>query len=127
MMTILVDAWNTFVLEEGIDQEMYNLLEEYANPKIVVTNANDEQIIEFGMEDLPYELFTLKHDPDKPDPKYFETLLENYDLDSEKVIYFEHSAEAVKSARSLGITTYHFDKEKRDLNELKRFLDENLK
>ena len=126
MKTILVDAWNTFVLESGIDQEMYKLLERYDNPKIVVTNANDEQIIQLGMEDLPYELFTMKHDPDKLDPRYFLTLLNEHDLKAEEVIYFEHDPEAVESARSVGITSYNFDHEERKLNALKEFLDSNL-
>ncbi len=39
-------------------------------------------------------------------PKYFETLLEKYDLAPEDVVYFEHDKGAVKSAESVGITSY---------------------
>lgn len=42
------------------------------------------------------------------------------------VIYFEHNEDAVKSAQSVGIPTYHYDKDKPDLVELKKFIDKNL-
>lgn len=127
MKTILVDAVDTFVIEgTGIDQKIYALLEQYPNRKIILTNANDEQMKKFGLDNMPYEVFTLKHNPDKTDPKYFETLLQNFDLKEEDLIYFEHNAEAVKSADSVGIKSYHFDMETRDLVSLKKFIDENL-
>jgi len=71
------------------------------NRKIIVTNANDEQLITLGIVNMPYEVFTLKHNPDKIDPKYFETLLNTYQLTADEVIYFEHNNEAVQSAQSL--------------------------
>ncbi len=62
MKTILVDAVNTFVIKDkGVFIEMYQLLEKYPNRKIVVTNANDEQIGIFSLNKLPYELFTLEN------------------------------------------------------------------
>lgn len=127
MKTILVDAVDTFVIEgQGVFQPMFELLEKYPNRKIVVTNANDEQLVPFSLTNLPYELFTMKHNPDKTDPKYFETLLKHYNLTVSDVIYFEHNPEAVKSAESLGIVSYLYDPEKKDLEALKNFLDENL-
>ena len=79
MKTILVDAINTLVDKEtGIFQEMYELLERYPNRKIIVTNADDEQVKKFGLDTMPYEVFTMKHNPNKTDPLYFETLLEKY-------------------------------------------------
>jgi HAD superfamily hydrolase (TIGR01509 family) len=126
MRTILVDAYGTFVLEKsGVFNEMHDLLEQYPNKKIILTNANDEQIVTFGLTGLPYELFTLKHDPDKDEPGYFKIMLDHYKLKAEEVIYFEHSPEAVESARSVGIVSYHYDAEKKDLHALKQFLDKN--
>ena len=122
MKTILVDAVNTFVVDGKINQEMYELLETFPNKKIILTNANDEQMKEFGLEDLPYELFTLKHNPDKVDPEYFNAMFEQLNLKPEEVVYFEHNEDAVKSAKSIGINTYHYDKDKRDLDALKVFL-----
>lgn len=127
MKTILVDAVDTFVIEgKGVYQPIFDLLEKYSNKKIILTNASDEQMAPFSLTNLPYELFTLKHDPDKVDPKYFEELLKHFDLTPKDVIYFEHNPEAVKSAQSLGIISYHYDADKKDLKAFKSFLDANL-
>ena len=119
MKTILVDAVDAFVIEgEGIFQEMFDLLETYSNKKIVLTGANDEQFKMFGLDKMPYEVFTLKHN--------LETLLKQYNLTKKDVIYFEHNPEAVKSAQSVGITTHFYDSDARDLVDLKVFIDENI-
>lgn len=126
MKTILVDAVDAFVIEgEGVYKPLYDLLEKYPNRKIILTNANDEQMVEFGLTNLPYELFTLKHNPDKTDPIYFQTMLKKFDLKPEDAIYFEHNPDAVKSAQSVGITSHYYDSEKKDLEALKSFLDTN--
>lgn len=127
MKTILVDAISTFVIKgEGIFQAMYDLLEKYPNKKIILSSADDEQIKNFGLDKLPYELFTLKHNPEKTDPKYYETMLKHFGLNPNDVIYFEHNEDAVRNAQSAGIKSYHYDKDKKDLESLKKFLDENL-
>lgn len=127
MKIILVDAVHTFVLaNEGIYEPLYELLQKYPNKKIVLTNANDEQMKKYGLDTLPYEVFTLKHNPDKTNPEYFRKMLSHFNLKPEGVIYFEHSNDAVKSAQSVGITSYYYDKEKRDMKTLKAFIDQNL-
>jgi HAD superfamily hydrolase (TIGR01509 family) len=108
MKTILVDAINGLVLEDGsILESMHKLLESYPNPKIVLTGANDEQFNHFKLDQVPYEVFTLKHNPEKTDPQYFKILLEKDNLAPSDVVYFEHNEDAVKSAQSVGITTYY--------------------
>ena len=127
MKTILVDAINTFVDKDlGIDLDMNLLLDTYPEKKLIVTNANDEQMVQFRLDQMPYEVFTLKHNPDKPDPAYFSTLLKKYNYKASDVVYFEHNAEAVESARSIGISTYHYNPEQHDLLALKTFLDVEL-
>ena len=127
MKTILLDAVGTFVIEgEGVSQPMFELLEKYPNKKIILTNANDEQLDLFRLVNLPYEMFTMKHNPDKVNPVYFETILKLYDLTADDVIYFEHNPEAIKSAESVGILSYFYDADKKDLAEFKTFLDKNL-
>jgi len=130
MKTILVDAIHAFVIESNgsfiIFDEMYKMLESYPNPKIILTGANDEQYQKFGLDKMPYEVFTLKHSPEKTDPQYYLTLLEKYGLDKNDVIYFEHSQKAVESASSIGIKSYFYDNDKKDLKALKFFLDNNL-
>jgi len=127
MKTILVDAVHCFVIEgEGILKEMYDLLETYPNRKIILTGANDEQFKNFGLDKMPYEVFTLKHSPEKIDPKYYERMLEQYGLDKKDVIYFEHDIKAVESAKSVGINSYFYDNDKKDIIALKNFIDNNI-
>lgn len=127
MKTILVDAISGLFFKDGtIFEEMYNLLETYQNPKIALTGANDQQFKEFKLDQSPYEVFTLRHNPEKTDPRYFEIMLEHYDLKPEEVIFFEHNPDAVMSAESVGIKTYFYDHTKRDVAALKDFLNANL-
>ena len=127
MKTILVDAVNAFVSEEGkIDGDIYKMLEHYPHKKIILTGANDTQMKKFGLDNMPYEVFTLKHDPEKTDLKYFEMMLKHFSLTPNDVIYFEHNADAVKSAQSVGINTYFYDNNKRDLAGLEEFLKVSL-
>ena len=130
MKTILVDAVDTFDIEVNgvyqIFEPMHQMLEEFPNKKILVTGANDEQFKEWNLDKMPYEVFTLKHNPDKIDPNYFQTLLTKYNLTAADVIYFEHNPEAVKSAESVGIKSYRYDETKADLSTLRKFLEENV-
>lgn len=127
MKTILVDAVDCFVIEgEGIYKPLHDLLEQYPNKKILLTGANDEQMIEFGLVDMPYEVFTLKHNPEKTDPEYYRQMLAHFGLAADDAVYFEHNPKAVESAQSAGITSYFYDFDKKDLAALKMFLDTNL-
>ncbi len=127
MKTILVDAIHAFVIkDEGIFNEMYEMLEQYPNKKIILTGANDEEYERFGLGKMPYKVFTLKHNPEKTDPKYYRILLKQFNLSADDVIYFEHNGEAVESAQSVGINTFHYNKDIKDIKALKKFLDENL-
>jgi len=130
MKTILVDAVDAFIIEEEgafrVFKEMHDLLEGFPNRKILLTGADDESFKKYGLDKVPYEVFTLEHNPEKTDPKYYETMLKHFGLSKDDVIYFEHDSEAVKSAQSIGIKTYYYDSDKRDLKVLKDFLLENL-
>ncbi|MDR0282560.1 MAG: hypothetical protein LBI53_04615 [Candidatus Peribacteria bacterium] len=57
---------------------MYKLLEEYPNKKIILTGANNEEMEMFGLNNMPYSVFTLKHNPEKTDPTYYTTFLKTY-------------------------------------------------
>ena len=48
-------------------------------------------------------------------------------LDGCDVVYFEHNPDAVKSAWLVGIVSYFYDNDAKDLRGLKDFLDKNLK
>ncbi len=121
--TILVDAVFCLVDERGsITAPLYDLLEKFPNPKVVLTGANDDQMQAFKLHELPYPVFTLSHDPEKTDPAYYRTFLSEYTLSTEDVVYIEHAPEAVASARSLGIPTFRYESESPDLDALRTFL-----
>jgi len=53
---ILVDAVNAFVVKgEGINNEMHEMLEKFPNKKIILTNANDEEMEKFDLDNMPYQ------------------------------------------------------------------------
>jgi len=125
MKTILVDAWNTFVKNNTIDSDIYKILESYENQKIILTNANNKELINLGIVNMPYKVFSLSHNPNKNDKLYFIKLIEKYDLIISDLVYIEHNKEAVKSAISLGIKTYHY-KPQESTDELSQFLLKNM-
>lgn len=125
MKNILVDAWNTFVTEEGINFDLKKLLDSYPNNKIILTNANEEELVTFGIVNMPYPVFSLSHNPNKTDSDYFVKMLQHFNLKTEEVVYFEHNPDAVASAKSIGITTFHYNKLE-NLDNLTIFLNSNL-
>jgi hypothetical protein len=128
MKTILIDAVHTLVLPgRGIFDSMYGMLESYPNRKIILTNADDSQLVSFGLDKLPYEVFTLKHSPNKMDPRYYEAMLAHFGLTAGEVVYVEHDNAAVVSARSVGITTHFYEANKQDLAAMGMFMEENLR
>jgi HAD superfamily hydrolase (TIGR01509 family) len=129
MKTILVDAVDALIIENEsnfiIFKEMHDLLETFPNRKIILTGADDEQFKKFGLDKMPYEVFTLKHNPEKIDPEYYKIMLEHFNLSQDDVAYFEHNPKAVESAAAIGINTYYYDSNKKDLTALRDFLSQN--
>lgn len=130
MKTILVDAIDAFIIKTENDfaifESMQKILDTFPNTKIILTSANDEQFKKFGLDKMPYTVFTLKHKPEKTDLEYYKKMLEHFNLKVEDVVYFEHNPDAVKNAQSVGIKTYFWNNEKRPLKELNLFLESNL-
>ena len=125
MKTILVDAWNTFVTEEGINLDLKKLLDSYPNNKIILTNATEEELVKFGIVNMPYPVFSLAHNPNKTDANYFVKMLQHFNLKTEDVVYFEHNVDAVTAAKSIEISTFHYNKLE-NLENLIIFLNSNL-
>ncbi len=126
MKVILIDAIHCLVIKwEWVFKEMHDLLETFPHRKIVLTSADDEQIKIHSLDELPYEYYTLKHNPEKSDPTYYKSMLSHFWLAADEVVYFEHSIDAVESAQSIWINAYHYDKVKKNLKWLKHFLDIN--
>ena len=127
MKVILVDAINTLIIpDKGMYEPLLKVLEDYPNRKIVLTGANNEEYIQQGLDKIPYEVFTLKHNPEKSNPSYYKILLEQFDLVVEDLVYIEHNMEAIRSAESLNIKVFHYDKDLKDINKLNQFLKINI-
>ncbi len=121
---ILIDAVDCLVDSKGIiNNKIKNLVKKFKNRKIVLTNANDSEKNLF-LRNISYEVFTLKHNPNKKNPNYYKKFLSKYNFKPQQLIYFEHDIDAVKSAKSQGIITHHFDG---NINNLKSFLNLFLK
>ena len=101
MKIILIDAWNTLVKNKKLDIDLYNLLEKFENRKIILTNANINELIDYGIVEMPYDVFSLSHDPNKDDVLYFKLFIKKHNFSINNLIYIEHNQEAVKSAESL--------------------------
>ena len=127
MKTILVDAMGAFVYEgTEIYEPLHLLLETYPNRKIILTMASDDLMQKWGLNNMPYEVYTSRLNPKKTEPQYYEQMLEHFHLDASDTLYFEHNPDAVKTAESVGIKSYFYNGEKRDLAALKTFLDAHL-
>ena len=127
MKVILVDAINTLIIPgKGMYEPLLKVLEDYPNRKIVLTGANNEEFIQHGLDKIPYEVFTLKHNPEKSNPNYYKILLKQFDFAAEDLVYIEHNLEAIHSAESLNIKAFHYDKDLKDVNKLTQFLEINI-
>ena len=72
MKVILVDAINTLIIPgKGMYEPLLKILDGYPNRKIVLTGANNEEFIQHELDKVPYEVFTLKHNPEKSNPNYY--------------------------------------------------------
>jgi hypothetical protein len=45
---------------------------------------------------------------------------------ADDVVYVEHNAKAIESAKAVGIASYHYDRDTKDLISLKEFLDTHI-
>jgi hypothetical protein len=46
---------------------LQKLLDSFPNRKIILTNANEEEKVKLGIVNMPYEVFSLEHNPNKQD------------------------------------------------------------
>jgi len=127
MKTIIIDAVHCLYDQKGsINQALFNLLEQFPNQKIIATNADDQQMSLFGLDNAPYPVFTLKHNPNKPNPLYFQTFMEQYLLSPKELLYIEHDLEAVHSAEKNKIMSFLYTDSNQHLVDIEQFLTSNL-
>jgi FMN phosphatase YigB (HAD superfamily) len=61
--------------------------------------------MELLLSGYDFDFFTLENSPSKTDSRYFTTLLKNYSLQPDQVVYFDHQLPALESARSVGVSS----------------------
>lgn len=64
--------------------------------------------------------FSFAEHLEKPDPRFFELILDHEGLLPEETLFIDDTAENIRAAKSLGINTYHIGRD-----ELVRYLFEN--
>ena len=120
---LAVDAVGCLVDKNGnINDDIFKIINKYQNRKIILTNADDEEKKIF-LKNISFEIFSLKHNPEKTNPIYYGKFLSKFKIKAENVIYFEHNIKAVESARLNNIVTHHYNG---IISNLDQFLKKNL-
>lgn len=129
----LASAWNALL--KPLPGERVNFLKRLKkNHKIfLLSNTNELHInhikAEAGLFD--YKQFISQFDHvyyshevgmRKPDAEIFEKVLKDNDLVAEETFYIDDGKKHIKTAKSLGIKTWHFKPEEDDINDLGKVL-----
>ncbi len=123
---ILVDAiYCLFDKDRNLNKELFSILSNYPTKLIIVANAdlNDNKnkpLTELISDNI--DIYTLKNNPDKTRPEYFEKLLSRYNLKPSEIIYFDHSEVNLNSAKKLRIKTELYKNPK----QIQSFIDNNF-
>jgi leucyl-tRNA synthetase/ADP-ribose pyrophosphatase YjhB (NUDIX family) len=126
--TILIDAVFCLInkTESGmsLNQELFDYLERLPQRKIVVTNAKDQNLVTIKqLVGDKFEVFSLRFDPEKTDPKFYETMIKNLSIDTSSTIYFDHNTDNLKSAKSNGIHCFQYTSNQQAISTLKTLFD----
>ncbi len=119
---ILVDAINCLINKnDGINKELADYLNNL-NKKIIVVSNAEKDSIKHQLKDYDFEVFSLNKNPEKSNSLYFKTLLKNYNLSQNEILYVDHNKENISSAKNLGINSELY----KNNSQIKKFIDENL-
>ncbi|PIN90511.1 hypothetical protein COU60_01680 [Candidatus Pacearchaeota archaeon CG10_big_fil_rev_8_21_14_0_10_34_76] len=124
---ILVDGMHCLYNEDfDLNSELLNFLHSFNTHYLLAVNKfRDEgrNLVKSTNFPANWEAFSLEeHKIKKDDPKYFETLLKQFNLVPEEVIYFDHDKKNVETAKKLGILSKHYD----GINSIKKFITDNI-
>ena len=124
--------WNAMLLD--IPRERIEAIEQIKKHYKIFLMSNSNEIhydlyirdlqLRFGYDEFDKlfnkSYFSFDMHMEKPDPRFFELILDHEHLLPEETLFIDDTAENIKAAKSLGIKTYHI---RRD--ELVRNLFEN--
>lgn len=120
-ITILVDGMHCLYDKDfKLNKELFNYLQSLDANKILVVNGKSEKAKEL-LKNSGFEVFSFEDKIKKDEPEFFKRLLKKYNLNEKEVIYFDHSEDNVKSAKSLNINSVVY----RDNSQTKRFVEDN--
>ena len=126
--TILIDGINTlFDSERTLNEELLKTINKFNAKKVIVTNIirkdpKNQTIVKTAKENN-LDLFTLEGNPEKTNPKFFKQLLEEFHLNPEEIIYFDHKEENLESAKKAGIKKIQLYKNNK---QIKEFIENNF-
>ena len=124
--------WNAMLLD--IPRERIEAIEKIKKHYKIFLMSNSNEIhydlyvrdlqLRFGYNEFDElfnkSYFSFAEHLEKPDPRFFELILDHEHLLPEETLFIDDTAENIKVAKSLGINTYHISRE-----ELVRNLFEN--
>ncbi|MEX1189061.1 MAG: HAD family phosphatase [Bacteroidia bacterium] len=129
----IIQAWNSILLDLP-EQRLFTLEKAAENHRIfLLSNTNDLHIEEFNEylldeHNIPslepfFEALYLSYEIGlrKPDPRIFEYVLQDADLDPQTTLFIDDSIQHIASASELGLITHHLQNE-----DLTDFLEELL-
>lgn len=129
----LGNAWNTML--KTLPEERVNFLKRLKKNyrTFLLSNTNELHINHIKKEAglFSYKQFISQFENvhysyemgmRKPDKEIFEKVLKDNDLVAEETFYIDDGKKHIKTAKSLGIETWHFKPEEDDINDLGKVL-----
>jgi len=120
---ILVDGMGCLYDKEfKINETLFEILESANAKKILVVN-NFRKEAEQLLEGKGYGVFSFDGKIKKDNELFFKKLLEEYSLNADEVIYFDHDKLNIDSAKSAGIKSVFYDG---SINKIEKFIIDNI-
>jgi len=119
---ILIDGMHCLYKDDfEINKNLLEIITSFDNKKILVVNGYSKKAKEM-FDRYNIEIFSLEDEKIKKDNiKFFEKLMQKYNLSPKQLIYFDHDKENVNSAVKSGIKSILYKND----NEIKEFIEDN--
>jgi leucyl-tRNA synthetase len=127
--TILVDAINTLFIKQEDGLVLNTELADYLNyldaQKIIVTNAKDEILtkLEELIKDYSWKIFSLKFNPEKTSPEFYQIAIKELNLDVTNTIYFDHLPANLEAAKYNNINCFQYLNNKQAIELVNDFIN----
>jgi len=120
---ILVDGMSCLYDKEfKINEKLFNILESANTKKILVVNGFRKEAEQL-LKNKGYNVFSFDGKIKKNNENFFKKLLEEYSLNANEVIYFDHDKLNVESANRAGINSIIYED---NISKIEKFILENI-